>query len=671
MRTKLLSLAALLIGLWVLAACSTATGPTEAVLIAEATPTAPPPTLVAPTSTAVPAPAFTGTFEDAPCPMALPEGAVEGRDIRCGYVAVPERHVLPQGKTIQLAVAVIPSTSRDPAPDPLVMLSGGPGESALTAFTALLGLPGMERLWAQRDVVLVEQRGTMYATPFLQCPDMLAVKLEIMGQNLSEEEEDTLRLRAWADCRDQFVASGVDLAAYNSLENAADIVTVADALGYEQVNLYGGSYGSLLAQHVMRDYPERVRSAVLSDVSPLRHGPNMREKALSMDRALRMLFAQCTAEEACNQAYPDLEAVYWDLVARLDESPATLQLTDPNTGETHEMVLTGKRLVAATRNLLYLAAALPRLPSAIYDMAEGDFSLVALIESRFTFSLGLADGMYNSVVCSELADVSRADVARLEGVYPEVSEVVADLVDDVMLQPCPVWGVGYLGDALDQSLVSEIPTLLLSGEFDPTVPPHLAEVAAEGLVNAHLYTFPGMSHGILGSGECAHAMMLAFLDDPAQAPDASCLDAMPGLAFHVPPAELALEPFVDETRGFRGLVPSGWQELRPANLARASSVNDPAYFVLEAQPVSAAELFASLTGQLGLDPEAEPAAEVPLGALTWRLYTFQIQSNPLDLALAEEEGKAYFVLLISPAGEHDALYEQLFLPAVEAMGPLG
>ncbi|MFN2133918.1 MAG: alpha/beta fold hydrolase [Anaerolineae bacterium] len=673
MRSTLFRLIALLTTLWALAACGAAseptTAPTEAVLVTEATPTARPPTTVAPTPTAVPA--FTATFEEAPCPMALPEGAVEGRDIRCGYVSVPERHALPQGKTIRLAAAVIPSASNDPHPDPLVMLSGGPGESALTAFTQLLALPGMERLWAQRDVVLVEQRGTMYTTPFLQCPDMLAVKLDMMRQNLSEEEEDALRLQAWADCRDQFVASGVDLAAYNSIENAADIVTVADALGYEQVNLYGGSYGSLLAQHVMRDYPARVRSAVLSDVSPLRHGPNMREKALSMDRALRMLFAQCAADEACNQAYPDLEAVYWDLVAQLDESPATLELTDPNTGETHEMVLTGERLVAATRNLLYLAAALPRLPSAIYDMAEGDFSLVALIESRFTFSLGLADGMYNSVVCSELADVSRADMIGPEGLYPQVSAVVADLVDDIMLQPCPVWGVEHLGDALDQSLVSEIPTLLLSGEFDPTVPPHLAEVAAEGLANAYLFTFPGMSHGILGSGACAHDMMLAFLDDPAQAPDASCLDAMPGLAFHVPPTELALEPFVDEARGFRGLVPSGWQALGPANLARASSVNDPAYFVLEAQPVSAAELFTSLAGQLGLDPEAEPTIEAPLGALTWQLYDFEIQSNPLDLALAEDGGKAYFVLLISPAGEHEAMYEQLFLPAVEAMEPLG
>jgi pimeloyl-ACP methyl ester carboxylesterase len=671
MKAKL-SLVTLLCMLWSLIACNSTAVSTAVVTPTDVVPvTTLTSTLDQPTSTAVPAPAFAATFADTPCPMQLPEGAVEGRDITCGYVDVPETHARPQGKTIRLGVAVIPSASGNSAPDPLVMLAGGPGESALTAFTGLLPLPGMERLWARRDVVLIEQRGTMYSTPFLQCAGMLETKLEIMRQNLSEEEEDALRLEAWDACQEQFVTAGVDLAAYNSLENAADVIAVADALGYEQLNLYGGSYGSLLAQHVMRDHPERIRSAVLSDVSPLRHDQNMREKALSMDRALRVLFARCEQDEACSQAYPDLESVYWGLVAQFDEVPATLQLTDPNTGQAYDEVLTGRHLVAATRNLLYVTAVLPRLPSAIYDMADGDFSLVELLESRFVFTLGLADGMYNSVVCSELADFSLSDMVIPEELYPPVAEVVTDLIDEAMLQPCQVWGVEHLGDALDQTLVSDIPTLLLSGEFDPTVPPHLAEVAAEGLANAYLYTLPAISHGILGSSECAHTILLSFLDDPSHEPEASCLDTMPDLAFHVPPAELALEPFADEERGFRGLVPSGWQELRPANMARARSVRDPAYFVLEAQPRSASELFSDLAGQLGLDASAEPVDEVSADALTWRLYRFQVQANPLDLALAEDESKAYFVLLISPADEHELLYRQLFLPAVEAMGPIG
>jgi hypothetical protein len=303
-------------------------------------------------------------------------------------------------------------------------------------------------------------------------------------------------------------------------------------------------------------------------------------------------------------------------------------------------------------------------------MAEGDFSLLELIQAQFMFKLDLADGMYNSVICTELADFTEADMADSEGLYPGVAQVVEDLIDEVMLQPCQVWGVERLGDWVTEPVAGDLPTLLLSGEFDPTVPPQMAEVAAERLTNAYAYTFPGIGHSVLGSSPCANAMMLAFLDDPAKAPDASCLEEMPGLVFRLPVSEIVLEPFTDEERGFRGLVPAGWQEHAPANLVRASSATDPAYFVLEAQPITAAELFSDLAGQLGLDPGLEPTTRAEIGSLTWDLYAFEIQGYPVDLALADDREKAYFVLLISPPDEHEALYNQLFLPAVEAMAAL-
>jgi pimeloyl-ACP methyl ester carboxylesterase len=567
-------------------------------------------------------------------------------------------------------VALIHSASNEPAPDPLVMLAGGPGQSALSSFVQALAAPDMDGFWAEREIVLVEQRGTRYSAPFLRCDELHQLKLDLLDENLSDEEEEALKLDAWTACRERLVESGVVLGAYNSVENAADIVTVIDALGYDQVNLYGGSYGSLLAQHIMRDYPRRVRSVILDAVSPLRHQPNMLYKAHATDRALRLLFTRCQEDAACNEAYPDLEQVYFDLVDRLDSDPVTLQLRDPDTGEVFDLLLTGKRLVAQTRDLLYLTVILPDLPAAIYDMAAGNFALLELVQSQFMFQLNLAEGMYNSVVCAELAGFTRADMADPEGLYPEVADVVEDLIDEVMLQPCQVWGVEHLADQMAEPVAGEMPTLLLSGEFDPTVPPHLSEVAAEKLTNAYLYTFPGMGHSLFGSSPCAHAMMLAFLDDPTQAPDSRCLEEAPGLVFRIPMTELVLEPFTDGTRGFSGLVPAGWQERAPANLVRASSAADPAYFVLEAQPGSADELFGALAGNLGLDPQLEPTSNAEIGSFTWDLYAFQVQGLPVDLALAEDGDKAYFVFLISPSDERATLYEQLFLPAVEAMAPL-
>jgi hypothetical protein len=165
-------------------------------------------------------------------------------------------------------------------------------------------------------------------------------------------------------------------------------------------------------------------------------------------------------------------------------------------------------------------------------------------------------------------------------------------------------------------------------------------------------------------------MAVDFVADPTQAPDATCLDSMPGLAFRIPDTGLTLEPFVDEQRGFRGVVPAGWQSLAPANMARANSAIDPTHYVLEAKPGTAAELYALLATQLGLSPTTKPIGEKESGGLVWSLYSLEIKGYPIDLALAQDDAKAYFVFLVSPADEHQTLYEQLFLPAVEAMVPL-
>jgi hypothetical protein len=321
--------------------------------------------------------------------------------------------------------------------------------------------------------------------------------------------------------------------------------------------------------------------------------------------------------------------------------------------------------------MLYLTTILPDLPAAIYDMAEGDFGLAELIQSQF-FNLNLADGMYNSVVCTELADFTVADMADAGDLYPQVAEVVEDLIDEVMLQPCQVWGVEHLGDYVNESVAGDIPTLLLSGEFDPTVPPPLAEVAAEKLTNAYLYTFPGMAHTNLGSGECVTSMMLDFLDDPTQAPDAGCLEELPGLVFRVPAAEAALElePYTNDELGIGGVAPRGWTEVRSGVLARGSSPVDQTVLIYDGGPVSADDLLGLIVQQFGLAETPESSGQREANGLVWTLYEIEAQGYPVDFALAEHQGQALVILLISHAKEHETLYEAVFVPAVEALAPL-
>ena len=241
-----------------------------------------------------------------------------------------------------------------------------------------------------------------------------------------------------------------------------------------------------------------------------------------------------------------------------------------------------------------------------------------------------------------------------------------------MLQICEIWPVEEAEPWVKEPLVSDIPTLLLTGEFDPVTPPEYGQLVAGYLTNSYFFEFPGIGHNVIVASACARSISGAFLDDPTRAPEAACFDEMPGVVFDVPgeQAELVLEPFTDDERGFSGLVPAGWKELAPANLMRGSSALDLTYFVLEASTKTASELLAVLAGQLEFEPEDKHIAASEVGRFTWDFYAFERRAHPADLALTEDGGKSYFVFMVSAPEERDALYETLFLPALNAVAPL-
>ena len=184
------------------------------------------------------------------------------------------------------------------------------------------------------------------------------------GQNLSHEDKLTLETEALTACRDRLVAEGVNLSAYDSLENAADIVMALTALGYEKFNFYGVSYSTMLAQHLMRDYPHRLRSVILDSVAPLSVNgfvqlPN------SADRAFRLLFESCEADPACNQHFPNLETAFFDLVEELNQNPVTVRFGAP--WQIAEL-MTGDRLIGQLFDSLQQGLA-PMLPATIYAIA--------------------------------------------------------------------------------------------------------------------------------------------------------------------------------------------------------------------------------------------------------------------------------------------------------------
>jgi pimeloyl-ACP methyl ester carboxylesterase len=620
-----------------------------------------------PTATEQP---FIPVFEETACPFDVPEGA----PVSCGFVVVPEDHFNDNGRTLRIAVVVIKDETPGHQPDPVILLAGGPGEKTVANTPQMASF--LAPLHPNRDLIIFDQRGVGLSEPALECPDWEQAQYEVLDEpDVAVALETTFE--ALMLCRDQLVEEGHNLAAYTTRQNAADVDAIRTALGYEQLNLYGGSYGSHLAQAVMRDFPEAVRSVVLSSVYPLERSLFI-DATTSTANALLYLVERCETNEACSQAYPDLEAVLFEVVERLDAEPLEITLTDPLSGEEYAAVLTGDAAFAHLAGLLYQTQLIPAIPQAIYDVYNGDYTLMTQLRSiNLVFIEALSRGMEFSVLCTDdLIGQTPDDLLAAREELPEVLTMSDDpesLIEYSIFGICKNWPVEQAETWVKEPVVSDLPTLIMEGEFDPVTPPEYGRQVASHLSQGYFFEFPGIGHDITGASACAREMAGIFLNDPSQAPDASCIEEMPALQFDTPTAsaELILEPFEDKARGFSGLVPAGWQELAPANLLRGSSSLDPTYFVLEAKPGPAEELLAELTRQLGIEEALEPQVAEELGSFAWTFYSFERRGNLVDLALAEDGEKAYFVFMISSEEEHEALYEQLFLPAVEAMAPGG
>jgi len=425
---------------------------------------------------------------------------------------------------IELHFAIIHSRDPDKLPDPVVALQGGPGGLSLDAMDYWLYILG--RTLVNRDVIVFDQRGVGYSQPSLNCPELEEPYYDHFANDLSSVEQDEVFNQALKTCHDRLVQEGVNLSAYNSAASAADVDDLRRALGYSEWNLYGSSYGTRLALTVMRDFPQGVRSVILDSVYPPQEDL-FSSIAVNMQRALNLLFERCAADPECSQSYPNLEQIFYEVVNQVDTHPVTLGVYRPSDLEKYDVLINGDRLIRSVYDLLYWPDDIADLPKVIYETAEGDWETFSR-KIRFGQFLhdDLSEGYYYSVECVEEApfgspeDVSDANAA----VKPRLSEAMNNTA---YYQACAAWDAAPAAAIENQAVVSDIPTLILSGEHDPITPPSWGFSAAEHLSQAQYLVFPGSAHGVLGSSGCTFRVLEAFLSAPEEPIDASCVSELP------------------------------------------------------------------------------------------------------------------------------------------------
>lgn len=462
-------------------------------------------------------------FEPAPCAFPVPAGY----EPECGYLVVPENRAVLAGPSIRLHVAVFRSRSRDPALDPVVHLAGGPGSSSL-GLAGYMFQQGMDAILERRDFILFDQRGTGYSRPRLDCPEREALTPFLLERGLAIDESRREIVAAFRTCRERLVAEGIDLSAYNSAASAADVNDLRLALGYDQVNLYAVSYGTRLALTVMRDYPGAVRSAVLDSAYPLE--VNLYTSlAPNAERAFDVLFDLCESDPACRETYPGLQNIFYQLVNELDADPREVTLSVR--GEEQRVRVDGGRLVDVLFVGLYNRGVAARLPGMILDLERGR---TGILEERLRlyFDTSTALGMQMAVQCAEELPFSRTEEAYLQAadVRPEIAAFFPDSVQP-LFAVCQEWSLAPAEPRENQPVSSSIPALVLGGAFDPVTPPEWGSRVAASLRNAYFFELPANGHWVTRSSACARSMALAFWEEPASAPDSSCLQVTPGLDF--------------------------------------------------------------------------------------------------------------------------------------------
>lgn len=457
-----------------------------------------------------------GQLQFSPCTLSAARGVQTASGL-CATLEVAENRQADGGGRLALSLVWIPAEDPQAPADPLLLLAGGPGQSAQQAYFHLQ--PALDRLRRSRHLLLLDQRGTGRSHP-LHCDlDAAYTDVDLPPERLRELVRD---------CAQRLSAQAA-LAHYTTVDAVADLEALRQALATDgqapTFNLIGGSYGTRVGLDYLRRYPQGVRSLILDGVVP----PTLalgNDHAINLQQAVDRVFAACRDDAACHRRFGDPQATLQTLRQQLQQEPLRVSLPHPVTHQPLQETLSDTLLAVVLRFYAYAPEFVRLTPFLIDEALQGrpQALLAQWLMLRDSLENEMAYGMQLSVICSEDADLLQP---REEN---EGSLLGNDFVELTRLQ-CEEWPHKPRPADFHDPVISEVPTLLLSGEWDPVTPPAYGEAVAQTLSRSRHLVARGQGHIVLSRG-CTARLAARFLDtlDPA-ALDASCLDVLAAPSF--------------------------------------------------------------------------------------------------------------------------------------------
>lgn len=431
---------------------------------------------------------------------ALPNSQIKAK---CGTYDVYENRAKKSGRKITLKIVVLPATGDKHEPDPFVYFSGGPGSAASDDATGIAR--AFPQILAHRDMLFVDQRGTGGSHP-LDCKFYDPADPQTsLGYFFPLDEV--------RKCREELEPNS-DLKLYVTTIAADDMDEVRAALGYERLNLFGGSYGTRAALTYLKRHPKHVRTAILQGVSPTDHYlPG--DFPLQTERALQGVLSECLADKVCNEAFPNIKEESKAVLAQLIKGPVEVEVQKPNSSEKVKVKLSRDLAAEAVRYMLYSPVPAGRVPLILHLASQGNYGPLtrAALAYRQRLVASGSNGMYLSITCAE----------DLPWIKPGEGERMAEntFLGDYRLrqqrEACALWPRAEIERDYAQPVKSDVPVLILTGQWDPVTPPSNGDRVAKTLSNSLHVIVPSGAHGLDGleGMDCIDNLIVQFVEGGA------------------------------------------------------------------------------------------------------------------------------------------------------------
>ena len=452
----------------------------------------------------------------------------KGQDYTFGYLEVLENRDKPDGNKIKLPVYIFKSRSKNPKSDPILYTVGGPGYTSMRASRYMKYYKYLD----DRDFILFEQRGTQYAEPSLDCPEWAEAVYQSNLPNFDSTQTDSLFQEAVKHCNERLRKKGIDLNYYTTNNIAADINDLLNVLEIDEYNLLTMSYSTKIGQVLMRDYPYKIRSVVMD--SPLPLEVNYDEESVNnLLESLDKLLIDCETNINCNATFPNIKSRFLKYLEEKTKQPLEVNVENPKSGRMETFYLKGKDLI----NVFSSASTsdVPNIPFEINKLLNNDLSSIEQ-QLQYFFQepgAGIGMGMRLSVWCGEEHPFNSQERIAIEtnkhaavkGLSPAVFEG----------EICDIWTVRKANELENMAVKSDIPVLLISGEYDEFTPVKWAESMTRNLSNSYHLIFKAWKHGPTTNWSKPCAMQAAndFFNNPTVKPSPACLEQIKKPEFRI------------------------------------------------------------------------------------------------------------------------------------------